>query len=681
MQDLDKELQRLTKPEPSAKFCRQAKARLMNKICLYENETWFARLLRKISPVMPSEHFIQTAKIRLMARIGAAKQPFLNWLVITKRLVASTLIMTLAVTSVLFFTGGKQPVSASDTSYIEILAGSVTIKHSDQLIWDVVTKQTELSEGDLIQLGNADSAVIHFFDDTQMRLDGDSLLLISRMGISPGYSRQGVIETSLHKGKAWVQTLNVDDGQALFTMMTPDALISTTNASFDVQAGLTDPTVIRVFRHNVDVNALQFESQKVFATGKLNSFQEILLDSPASYKNTVELAAFTPVIDISDNDRNEKWVLDNLQADRDHLTQLRERELASIKAATGALPGNMFYSLKRAKETLSLALSFNREDQASLQIDMANQRLSESIVLIEQGETEKAKQALAEYQDLVRQITDEKKPDIANLDQLSNRIVAAHQKALIAALPSDAQIVIVKQVLDETQEMLAEDPIKKADIRLNSSLEDLVHIQDYIASGDLVAAQNALVNHLSPAASLMAEVTDFQNDDQKKEFYSNILEKQNEEKRLLVSITNSLTDMKASEDMVKLAKSADRKLDDSIKYITDTVQPILPGVVATTVTVVNPADKKLDEFVDKVNIYSTFTGQKNQINRLFEQYPQYAKDTVFLTKLRDQLDARGKDIVNVKLLQLKKDVEAAKSKRIKLKIERAKQQMKMRVDN
>ena len=78
MQDLDTELHRLQKPEPSAKFCRQAKERLMNKICLFENETWFARLLRKISPVMPSEHFIQAAKVRLMARIEAAKRPVLG---------------------------------------------------------------------------------------------------------------------------------------------------------------------------------------------------------------------------------------------------------------------------------------------------------------------------------------------------------------------------------------------------------------------------------------------------------------------------------------------------------------------------------------------------------------------------------------------------------------------------
>lgn len=681
MQDLEKELQRLDKPEPSERFCRDAKERLMHKITVYENETWFARILSKIGPIMPSERFIETARMRLVSRITAAKRPVLGWLAITKRVVASTLVMAIAVTSVLFFSGGKLPVNASEDTYLEILAGKATIKHADQLIWDVVTKQTELAEGDLIQLDKSDSAIVHFFDDSQIRLTGDSLLLLSRIDISPGYDRQGVIEAILNKGHAWVQTLNVKDGFALFTLVTPDAMISANDASFDVQTNLSEPTTIRTFRHGVNVSAMENESRRIVATGKLNSFQQIVLNNPKSYtNNTVDLASLAPITDLKDGDRNQEWVKTNLQQDRDHLAQLRERELENLKSTTGLLPGHMLYPLKRAVERLSMALSFNEQSQANAQIDMANQRLNESIVLIEQGDTEQAKSSLAEYQDLMRQIAEENKSDPTNFNQISNRIFAVQQKTLLAALPSDAQIGIVKDALDQTEEMMADTPAQKADIRLKNSLDDLVHIQDYITSGDLADAREALVKHENVSSTLTDDTAKFTDDEQKKAFYKNILEHQYEESRILGEITRSLIEVKADESLVQLAKDTDQSINDNIKHVAAVALPLMPDIVLAQ-AVVLPLDEKVHEFVRKINIYTTWTGQSNQIDRLLEKNPQYATDMEFLTKLRDKLDVRGKDIINARILRLQSMLAASKGKRIQIKIQRAKQLMEMRSGN
>jgi len=669
--NLEKEIKGLKKPEPSVKFCSDAKERLMHKISIYENESWLARLLKKLSPILPSENFVQAARIRLMERIEAAKRPVIWWLKLTKQVVASTLVMTIAVTSVLFFAGGKQPVSASENSYLEVASGKVAIKHADKLIWDEITTQIELAEGDLIQLEAPDSAVIHFFDDSQLRLKGEGLLLISRMNVSPGYAKQGIIDVTLHNGNAWVQTLNVDDGSASFTMVTPNAIISTINASFNVQTNLPSPTVIKVFRNSVGVQALDVESRKVFSTGKLNYFQKISLDSEKSYYNqTVDLAVVAPIIDLTSEDRDDGWVMDNLKADTNHLAQLRDREITNLKASAGVLPGQMLYPLKRAKEQLTLALSFNEESQTKAQIDIANQRLNESIVLIEQGKTDKAKEVLAEYQNLIHKITESKKPEIANLDRLSNNVVVAHQKTLIAALPSDSQVGIVKEVLDQTEELLTEDPIKKAEIRMQNSLEELTHIQDFIASGDLAAAKETLINHQSLAPTLLNEVSTFSNDDQKKEFYNNILNNQYEERRILNEIAKVLANRENAKDLVALAESTGQNLDDGIKVVAETIKPLEPDIVLAQ-AVISPTEKRLQEFVDKINIYNTWTGQKNQIDRLLTKYPQYARDMDFLTKLRDKTDTRTKDLINAKIIKLKGDLVVAKSKRVKLKIGRS----------
>ena len=641
----------------------------MNKIALHENEAWFLRFLRKLSPAAPPAKFIRMARVRLLARVAVVKQPMFGWLITAKRVLASVLVMLLAVTSTLLFTGSKHPVSAADNTYIQVLSGSVKIKHSDKLAWNVITQHTELVAGDLIQLSDSASAVIHFFDDTRLHLSDNSLLLLSRLDISPGFDKQGIIETSLHKGRAWVQTLNVDDDYAKFTLVTPDAIVSTVNASFDVQTSLLDPTTIRVFKHNVNVQALIKDTRAVVTNGKLNSLQKISLDSSRINRPADKLANVAPIVELADEDRNEKWVTNNLQSDKTHLAQLRERELVNLRAATGSLPGEMFYPLKRAKERLSLVFSFNEASQSNAQIDIANQRLNESIVLIGNGEKEKGEASLVEYQNLVKQIAKDSQ-NKAVAKRLTKRVVAVHQKTLIAALPSDNKIGIVKQVLDETEELLEKDPIKKAKIRLNNAIEDVVTIQDYVIAGNLNAAQGKLEDHKILASDLIKEVTQFKDDEEKKKFYENILEAQHEERRILAEITKNLSGQSPSHELTSLLKEKDKNLDIGIKLAAAVVSPVITDV-ALKKAVMLPVDEKVHEFVNKVHIYKTPQGQRNQISRLFDKYPQYKTDMVFLNKLSGKIDSQVRDVINLQMLKVKRKQAAYKGREVRKRIDRS----------
>lgn len=669
MTRLEEELHRLAKPEPNTLFCREAKNRLMHRIEFYENESLFSRFFKTVFKISPSQPFMQAARIRLLSRIPAAKQPVFGWFLFMKRAAATTLVMTLAVTSTLFFVGGKQPVIASENTFLEVLAGEVTIKHADQLIWDAITEQTELTAGDLIRLGHSASAIIHFFDDTQLRISENSTLLLSRLEVSPTYARQGVIEVSLHQGRAWVQTLNVDDGYARFSLVTRDAIIASPKASFDVSTNLFEPTTIRVFKHSAEVSALREDTRTIFARGKLNSYQTIRFSAVSPYQRQTELAALAPITELMDEDRNETWVEENLTADRNHLADLRERELVHLRMTTGTLPGQLLYPLKRAKERLNLAFTFNGESQASAHIDMANQRLNEAIVLIEQGETEKARLALMEYQSLVRHITEASAEVAAPLEQLSDQIVRTHQKTLVAALPGDAHIGMVKQVLDETQEFLTDNPVDRTTIRLQNGLEDLVHVQDLVEGGDLEGAKDTLVSHELLTTSLLEEAGQLEDEEQKKALYIHILEAQYEEQRLLAEISRSLAGQ-PDDSFIALVANAHTSLTEEIKHTAAVVQPLIPDVVLSQ-AVILPEDEKVMEFVNKVNIYKTAQGQKNQIKRLLSKHPHYIQDQVFLEKVRDKLNARAQDEINVYLLDLKREAVEAKSKVVKRKIDQA----------
>ncbi len=677
MTNLEQELHRLKKVEPNSKFCREAKNRLMHKIILDSNEKWFLSLFKRVFKVQPPVHFMQRARMRLVERIEAMKRPVVGWLLFTKRAVATTLVMLIAVTTTLFFVDGKQQVSASEHTYLEVIGGEVALKHADKLIWDVITEQTELAAGDLIRLGDSASAVVHFFDDSQLRLSENSSLLLSRLDVSPGDARQGIIEASLHQGRAWVQTLNADDDYANFTLITPDAIVTGYNASFDVQTGLLEPTTVRAFKHNVYIRALRRDSRTVFASEKLNSYQQITLESISSDQHLSELVTFAPVNDIAEEDREDLWVVENLESDRNHLTELREREIVTLRATTGVLPGQVLYPVKRARERLKLAFTFKDEAEANAQIAMANERLNEAIVLIEQDDTEAAKLALMEYQNLVRQMAEAEKAEEVDLGQLSNRVVTTHQRTLVAALPGDAQIGIVKQVLNQTEELLAENPVELTEIRLQNGLEDLMHMQDLVEVGDMDGAKEALVNHEILTSSLLEEAEAIEDEEQKKALFVQILDTQYEEQRILKELSRNLA--KSDSPMAVLVKNAHQSITEEIKHTAAVVQPLLPDVVLSKFVIL-PEDEKVMEFVNKVNIYSTAQGQSNQIKRLLSKHPQYKQNQEFLVKVRDRLDARAKDQINIYLLELRREAVEAKSKVVKRKINRAIKEWGMRSD-
>ncbi len=669
MTNLETELRKLSQVELDEKFCRDAKARLMHQVVLHKNESWFTKLIKRITPD-PSVHFIKVAKVRLMARITSVKQPFISWMSVLKRVTASTLVMLLAVTTTFFFAGEKQPAEASYNTYLQIVSGEVKVKHSNKMVWDVATTSMQMTVGDLISLKEGSSAIVHFFDDTELRLTGNSSLLFNRLDASSGFAQQGVIDVSLQQGKAWVQVLSIDDGFAQFTLTTTDASSSTVNGTFDVQTSLVQPTQIRVFKNSVNVKAITKEKREVYAVGKLNVAQKINIDSSKRYsKGIKKLASIANITDLTSEDRNAPWVKNNIEADKKHLLEIREREIVSLKNSTGLLPGQVLYPLKRAKERLHLALK-DEADEINYKINIANKRLNESIILLEQGDSIKAKEALGEYQMLVNEVSQQSKANKAQHNKLSNRVLITHQKTLVARLPGDTTIGIVKDVLDETEQLLEEDPVKKAEIKLKNSLEDLVSIQDYVTAGNLVEAQKKLKEHKIITSTLAKEGIDFKSDGQKKDFYENLLEAQDEERRVLNEIDYKLADQSADHKLVLLVQSKDADMDKVIKKTATEIKPVVPDVNLKKIVKL-PKNEKAKEFAEKIAIYSSLQGQKNQIHRLFDEYPGYARDVEFLSKLENKLDLRAKELVNIRILQIENEKAVALDREMQLKLDRA----------
>jgi hypothetical protein len=664
MQDLEKALHGLPKINPSKGFVKASKNRLMYQINISANESWFKAFLKRFGLVVPSSSFIAQARMRLIAKISQAKKPAWAWFLFAKRVMASTLVMVIAVTATLFFVDGRQIVSASEETYIEVLSGTATVKHADRLIWDDITSTTELIAGDLIKIAPGSEAVVKFFDDTQIRLTENSLLLISQLAVSPAYARQGIIEVSLHEGSAWVQTLNAEDGYSQFTLVTRDAIVKTLNSTFNVQTGNQIPTTIGIYQNKVEIQTLQPDTRKPVDVFKVNSGDRVTVFGQFN-------SNLRPKFDIStlsDQERSSSWVQDNLTKDHNHLAQLRESEYNRLRESTGVLPGNMLYPLKQAKERLALAFSFNKSAVSATKVEIANKRLNEAIVLLQQGERQQAWQALMAYQSISRQIIEEAASADINNETIERQLVTPYQKALVASL-SNEPITMVKEALNQTEELLAENPIDREQIRLQNSVDRLKDIAALIETGDFEGAKEALVNNQLVIESVLNEAENIEVDEAQKEVFSSILELRNEELTLLEVINTSSQALNdADPQLAAMLTSAEQQAKDKVDETLAFIRPLMPELIKEQGTAV--VDAQIQYFVDKIGIYETWQGQKNQIERLLAEEGMKANNIPFLMELRGHLDTRAKDYLNTKILELQAKSRYQKHKIMKQKIDR-----------
>ena len=668
--NLEQELHRLSKVNPSSKFSKKAKLRLMHQIAIQDSERVWLRALFNVRQVNPNRSWVSLARKRLLSRVQVKPETATSWIAWMRRTTASALAMVIAVTAVLFSVGSKQPVNASDNTYLEVKMGQVEVKRADKLDWLTVSENTELSAGDLVRVPNNAMATIYFFDDSQIRLSDNSLLLISRTESSPGFGQQGIIEVALHQGRAWVQTLNVEDDFARFSLVTREAIISAINSSFDVSTDWFEPTEVRVFKRSVKVEALNSINREVIAEGRLSTGEQIILSENNKGKQDT-LAALASIEPVSQKTKLQSWVMQNLEGDQLHLSDLKDREWIRLQAATKVLPGDFLYPIKRAKERLSLALSFGSSAIADAQIDIANQRLAESIVLIQKGQRSKAKAVLADYSEIIDDISKLAQKSEQVKQDFSNKVVASKQKVLLAALPSDAKVGLVKQALDKSEELLAKNPLEKAEVRLQNALDNLASVQEFVANGDLKSAQETLINQDVTALDVLKVAENLEDEEKKKALYARLLEAQYAQQHLLNQIKEVASSAQSDEIFAKLIENTNQKLEAGIKTTVSVVLPIIPDVLVADTTPLPELDK-ITAFVEKVNIYRTSRGQENQIARLLKQNPQQARDIDFLRAVRDKFKGVARKAINQRMVVLQKQLKASKNRRVKLKIDRSK---------
>lgn len=663
MDKLDKELGRMSKIEPSKGFIEVSKNRLMQQIVLQQNESWFKSFLRRVGRAEISENFMSQARLRLMHRITgmprAVKVPLKGialFLRYTQRVVASTLVMLIAVTSTLFFVEGTTVVEASDDSYLEIITGTASIKHADLIVWEDINNLIEVRAGDLIKVSEGSEVAIHFFDDTELRLAENSIILISQLTVSPTFGRQGIIEASLHEGTAWVQALNVEDGYSGFTLSTRDAILKALNGTFTATAHLGQPTSVFVLRNKIQLTSLIAETRAAINTIRLDANQKATVHA----KNGGRPVTVTE--ELSQQDLANGWFQNNLYRDNEHLTMLRDTEIERLSQMAGTLPGQMLYPIKQTKERLRLA--FSSDTDVDVLVDIANRRLNEALVLFEIGEEQKGREALMAYQDIARQIA-----EVKGEKDVAYKLITPHQKAINAEMSNDASTGLVKEALHQTAEIFEDDPIELEKLRLANSVQRLQDVRMLVEEGDVQAAKDRLASHQLAESDALAAAEAIEDEELRREAMRNILELRQEELTLLTSLSLMLGEANnMTEDLVAMVQSASETAEENVEEILASALALLPELA-----IVEPepsaADLKMAELIGKIYIYKTWDGQRNQIERLLK-YELTDPDSIdYLIGVRNHLRGRAFDYLNVRILQLQQLADYQKSKTVQRKIQ------------
>lgn len=659
MDNLDKELRRLSKIDPSKGFIKESKQRLMQQIQFHQHETWFKAFLRHIGLPTPSPEFLSQARIRLMDRITRVPlQGFAGTFLVLKRAVASSLVMMIAVTATLFFVEGNTVVEASDDSYLEVYSGSASIKHADLIVWEDINSVIEVQAGDIIKVEEDSEVVVHFFDDSELRLGENSMFLISQLTVSPSFSRQAIIEIALHEGQAWVQTLNVDDGFANFTLTTRNAIFSTLNGTFSTSAGPDQPTIAHAINNKVQLTTVEVETRQPVANAKLAPDDKVTIHTSTSGQPVFTTSQFT------EQDLASPWFQANMERDQAHLTALRENGINRLTLTAGTLPGEMLYPIKQAKERLKLALTSDAD--LAVKIDIANRRLSEAIVLLEAGDKQNGREALLAYQSMARQIAE------AKGDQdVTTQLLVPHQKTLSAELPNDAAVSLVKDTLHQAAEILANSPVELERVRLQNSVDRLQDLVALVEAGDLEAAKERLVSHQLVGSDVLGAVDELVDEDVKKIILQEVVDLRQEEFSLITTVSEALLAQKADDEMLTaMLESAAQAAEENVELALAAAIPLIPELALAQEPALSGIELKIAEIVEKIYIYNTFDGQQNQIERLLKYELQNVSSIEFLIMLRNELTGRAYDYLNVKILQLQQKEEYIKAKAVQRKIER-----------
>lgn len=361
-------------------------------------------------------------------------------------------------------------VQASTVNLLEVVQGDVLVNGTP------VDEVALLQAGDEVMTGMGAMAHVQLEDDTRLTLGPRTEILLE--------STES-IHVELEKGRVWIQVVNpVSDSEVKLSF--PDGeVIASQRSSFDVSIG-GEESIIQVSENLV---ALHTEGEIEYE-GSLGKGSQLTIGEEVW------------VEELPENVMDDVWWEFNESYGKTYVAELEEDYNEATLASVSILPDHPLYFLKSWRETVQENITFTEGAKQELVAQHMELRLNEAQILIEQGKTEEAEEALVAYQEAV-----EKSIELSGSDAVEEQVEEA-QKELLAKLEVDAGTQLLEDQLEETSALVAGTASEKNEIRMLSASQKLDRVPGLIETGDLEQALYYLEAYREESMSILMQLED-----------------------------------------------------------------------------------------------------------------------------------------------------------------------------
>lgn len=385
-----------------------------------------------------------------------------------------------------------------------VLSPSVTYAHSQSVLEDISGEVTVhrdgltiegyngliLNESDVISTAQNSQASVRFIDESIGRLAENTDLHIVAQKIDQFNQAQSVVEVMLDRGRFWTRVVNLIDNNSAFEVKTPSlTAVAKRRAAFDVEVSDVGSSRITAIHNRVDVrvaNATRGVLETTLVKGfsanvtKLNGNVPVITPAPAA-----TLLSSADAVSQSDS-----WVSNNLSKDVAYIQQVKEDGKQAVRDQAGSVPGNALYALEQLSDSTSLALTMSAAEKNKKLLALAEKKIGQAAVLLEQGNADTAQDSLNAFLSDIQQVSEWIKEqeatspqDVIEVKALLESLISQSHKHFSLVLPTDVTY-LVKEAVSQAEFIVADNPVSKTEQQLNTATEKLIEAHDLAEQGN-----------------------------------------------------------------------------------------------------------------------------------------------------------------------------------------------------
>lgn len=589
---LEKKLLTISKPQLSNLDAQKLRSSLLSTLARHDNRTEqstsellptsLQKLGTHIQKAGQELSLPQHMKASLKERILTYIQGHLvvgfdhGFLLRTKRFkfVSYVLLFTF-VTSSLFLFPFQSQVAQAHSTYLTEIRGDVFVLRNRQLLKGKIF--LDLKEGDVILTKGQSFVTIHFFDDSLSRLGENTQLEIQKLYTEPLHHAVTQVGVFLKEGRMWTRVINLIDDTSNFTIATKEAHATVSKkAAFDMSVEEGE-VKLAVFDNVVDLVPLDTQEKP----------QSVVAGYAASLSsdNNVQLVALD--IEEPSQNLNSSWVESNLDRDQVYDQELIEEKEKSIDSD---------HDMSASEDTTTVegndAVLLANEDvqKATDEFMSAYRELKHGETMLVRGFHSEGIRSLKNFQeqtrDVIKQLPDLQQKDSFGTDLLRKMIeekISLQLKDLAAFLPGE-RLYVVKEVLQDVQQLLPLDQVSKTQLQLSHAEGKLLEIQELIKDEKVGLAITILKGYENKTAQFVLTVNE-QNIDELQDELVDIINQQLQQIKALMAIEQNLKNVTATDEhKQELLQEVTRVRRESLQRLVVSLDHLPEGLSAELVT-------------------------------------------------------------------------------------------------